>query len=44
MLAYAHSFMLCAVTETDQQCEALIIGLIKNQYPDHVFIAEEVRP
>ena len=29
------------VTETDFQCQAVIIGMIRQAFPDHVFLAEE---
>jgi myo-inositol-1(or 4)-monophosphatase len=29
------------VTETDFQCQAIIIGMIRQAFPDHVFLAEE---
>ncbi len=29
------------VTDVDKQCEALIIGGIRERYPDHAFVAEE---
>jgi len=29
------------VTETDYECQAIIIGMIKQAFPEHGFLAEE---
>lgn len=31
------------VTETDKQCENLIMSKIRDRFPEHLFVAEEVR-
>ncbi|KAK9808469.1 hypothetical protein WJX73_009761 [Symbiochloris irregularis] len=36
-----HKGKVDLVTETDKECEALIFGLLKEQYPDHKYIGEE---
>lgn len=36
-----HKGVMDLVTETDKQCEALILNMIRDAFPDHCFIGEE---